>query len=98
MFGARALLAGAMLVVGGDDSLHQLVARPGEYPDAHLLLAQLLLKDGEEQGLQHLVKATQQSAELADTAASIGYEYLVNRGRKSEAIRFAQRIQALFDE
>jgi hypothetical protein len=62
------------------------------------LLAQLLLRDGEEQGLQHLVKAAQQRAELVDTAAAIGYEYLINRGRKGEAMRFAQRIQTLLDE
>jgi hypothetical protein len=80
------------------DSLRQLVARQGAFPDAHMLLAQLLLKYGEEQGLQHLMKATQQRPELADTAASIGYDYLVSRSRKSEAIRFAQRIQALLDE
>lgn len=80
------------------DSLQQLVARQGEYPDAHMLLAQLLLKYGDEQGLQHLLKATQQRTDLGDTAASIGYEYLVNRGRKGEAVRFAQRIQALLDE
>jgi hypothetical protein len=80
------------------DSLRQLVARQGNYPDAHMLLAQLLLKYGEEQGLQHLVKATQQRADLAETAASIGYDYLVSRGRKTEAVRFAQRIQSLFDE
>jgi hypothetical protein len=80
------------------DSLRQLVARQGSFPDAQLLLAQLLLKDGEEQGLQHLVKAAQQRADLADTAASIGYDWLVSRSRKSEAIRFAQRIQALLDE
>jgi hypothetical protein len=79
-------------------SLRQLVARPGAFPDAHMLLAQLLLKYGEEQGLQHLVKAAQQRAELADTAASIGYDYLMSRSRKSEAIRFAQRIQTLLDE
>lgn len=79
------------------DSLRQLVARQGNYPDAHLLLAQLLLRNGEEQGLQHLVKATQQRIELAETAAAIGYEYLLNRGRKSEAIRFAQRVQTLLD-
>ena len=77
------------------DSLQQLVARPGAYPDAHLLLAKLLLKYGEEQGLKHLVLAAQQRAELVDEAAAIGYEYLVSRGRKGEAVRFAQRIQAL---
>ena len=79
------------------DSLQQLVARKGAFPDAHMLLAQMLLKYGEEQGLQHLAAAAQKRAELADTAASIGYNYLLNRGRKSEAIRFAQRIQTLFD-
>lgn len=80
------------------DCLQQLVARQGEYPDAHMLLAQLLLKFGEEQGLEHLVAAVQQRAELEETAASIGYEYLMNRSRRGEAVRFARRIQSLFDE
>jgi hypothetical protein len=77
------------------DSLRLLVARQGEYPDAHLLLAKLLLKYGEEQGLKHLLLASQQHAEYTDEAATIGYEYLVSRGRKGEATRFAQRVQAL---
>jgi hypothetical protein len=80
------------------DSLRQLVSRQGKYPDAHLLLARLLLKYGEEDGLQHLLKATQQRSHLADSAAEIGYDYLVSRGRKTEAMRFAQRVQALLDE
>jgi hypothetical protein len=79
-------------------SLRQLVAQQGAFPDAHMLLAQLLLKYGDEQGLQHLLKATEQRAELADAAAEIGYEYLVGRGRKSEAMRFAQRIAAVLEE
>lgn len=77
------------------DSLRQLVARQGAHPEAHLLLAKLLLKYGEEQGLKHLLLASQQHTELTDEAATIGYEYLVSRGRKGEAVRFAQRIQAL---
>src|SRR5918994_3603504 len=77
------------------DSLRQLIAREGAHPDAHMLLARLLLKYGEEQGLKHLLLASQQQAELTDEAATIGYEYLVNRGRKGEATRFAQRVQAL---
>jgi tetratricopeptide (TPR) repeat protein len=79
------------------DSLRQLVSRQGKYPDAHLLLARLLLKYGEEEGLQHLLQATQQRSHLADSAAEIGYDYLVSRGRKTEAMRFAQRVQALLD-
>jgi hypothetical protein len=77
------------------DSLRQLLARQGTHPDAHMLLAKLLLKYGEEQGLKHLLLASQQQAELTDEAATIGYDYLVSRGRKGEAVRFAQRIQAL---
>ena len=80
------------------DTLQQLVARQKAHPDAHMLLAQLLLKYGEEQGLEHLAAAAQQRASLADSAREIGYDYLVNRGRKREAVRFAQRIEALFDE
>ena len=80
------------------DCLQALVARKGAFPDAHMLLAQLLLKFGEEQGLEHLVAAVQQRAELEEKATAIGYDYLLNRGRKGEAVRFAQRIQALFEE
>ncbi|HEY7638178.1 MAG TPA: M48 family metallopeptidase [Steroidobacteraceae bacterium] len=80
------------------DSLRQLVARQGAFPDAHMLLAQLLLKYGEEDGLQHLAKAAEERPDLADNAATIGYEYLLYRGRKGEAVRFAQRIQAFLDE
>jgi len=63
-----------------------------------MLLAQLLLKFGEEQGLEHLATAVQQRAELEETATSVGYQYLMSRGRKAEAMRFTQRIQSLFDE
>jgi len=80
------------------DCLQQLVARKGSFPDAHMLLAQLLLKFGEEQGLEHLATAVQQRAELEETATSVGYQYLMSRGRKAEAMRFTQRIQSLFDE
>ena len=80
------------------DTLQQLVAGKRVHPDAHMLLGELLLKFGEEQGLEHLVAAAQQRAEVADTATSIGYDYLASRGRKREAQRFAQRIGALFDE
>jgi len=62
------------------------------------LLARLLLKFGDEQGLEHLVAAVQDRAELEETAAAIGYEYLMNRSRKGEAMRFVQRVQTLFDE
>ncbi len=77
------------------ETLQQLVARQRVHPEARMLLAQLLLKSGEEQGLEHLLAAAQQRAELVDVAAVMGYDYLANRGRKREAERFAQRIQAL---
>jgi hypothetical protein len=80
------------------DCLQQLVARQGKFPDAHMQLARLLLKFGDEQGLEHLVAAVQDRAELEETAAAIGYEYLMNRSRKGEAMRFVQRVQTLFDE
>jgi hypothetical protein len=91
--------AGLLLSVQREEdaiaSLRQLIARQSAHPDAHMLLAKLLLKYGEEQGLKHLLLASQQQAELTDEAATIGYEYLVSRGRKGEAVRFAQRVQAL---
>jgi hypothetical protein len=89
------LLLSVQRVEDAIDSLRQLIARQSAHPDAHMLLAKLLLKYGEEQGLKHLLLASQQRAELTDEAATIGYEYLVSRGRKGEATRFAQRIQAV---
>ncbi|HKU14151.1 MAG TPA: M48 family metalloprotease [Steroidobacteraceae bacterium] len=80
------------------ETLQQLTARDGRHPDAHMLLGQLFLKYGDERGLPHLATAAQQQAELVDPAAAIGYDYLVSRGRKSEAVRFVQRVQALTDD
>jgi Zn-dependent protease with chaperone function len=82
----------------GIETLQLLVARPGTYPDAHLLLGRLLLAHSDEHGLPHLITAAEQNFELASTAGSIGYTYLVNRGRKGEAMRFWQRISALIGD
>ena len=82
----------------GIETLQLLVARSGTYPEAHLLLGRLLLAQSDEHGLPHLIKAAEQNAELASTAGSIGYTYLVNRGRKGEAMRFWQRISPLLGD
>ena len=91
--------AGLLLTVNRDaeaiDTLQLLVAREGAYPDAHLLLGRLLLARSDERGLPHLVTAAEQHVELASTADSIGYTYLVDRGRKGEAMRLRQRISQL---
>jgi hypothetical protein len=79
----------------GIETLQLLVARPGTYPQAHLLLGQLLLAQSDERGLPHLITAAEHDVELASTAGSFGYTYLVNRGRKGEAMRFWQRISPL---
>lgn len=76
----------------GVGALQALVARDGKFPKAHLMLGQLLLEQGEERGLEHLVCVAKQDAELARTAGAVGYTYLVNRGRKGEAQRFWERI------
>jgi hypothetical protein len=76
----------------GLDALQTLVARDGSYPQAHLLLGQLLLQRHDETGLEHLIAAATQDQGLMTTAGTIGYTYLVDRGRKGEAIRFWQRI------
>jgi Peptidase family M48 len=91
--------AGLLLTVNRDaeaiDTLQLLVAREGAYPDAHLLLGRLLLARSDERGLPHLVAAAEQHVELASTADSIGYTYLLDRGRKGEAMRLRQRISQL---
>lgn len=93
---------GLLLTVNRDaaaiDTLQVLVAREGAYPDAHLLLGRLLLAHGDERGLPHLLMAAEQHGDLASTASSIGYTYLVDRGRKGEALRFQQRISQPTDD
>jgi hypothetical protein len=42
--------------------------------------------------------AGEQKPELAQSAGSIGYSYLVERGRKGEAMRFWQRISPLIGD
>jgi hypothetical protein len=78
----------------GIETLRALVGRDRAYPKAHLLLGQILLGRRDEQGLQHLLTAVAQDEALAAEAGSIGYSYLVQRGRKGEALRFWERINA----
>jgi hypothetical protein len=94
--------ANLLLTVNRDaeaiDTLQVLVARPDKYPDAYLLLGRLLLAQGEESGLAQLLTAIELNVELASSAGSLGYAYLVDRGRKSEAMRFHQRVRQLSGE
>ena len=78
----------------GVQTLELLVSRGGAFPKAHMQLGQLLLEQQDERGLDHLAAAAQQDAELTRTAGVVGYSYLVNRGRKREAMRFWERISA----
>jgi Zn-dependent protease with chaperone function len=78
----------------GVQTLEMLVSRGGAFPKAHMQLGQLLLEHQDERGLEHLASAAQQDPELTRTAGVVGYSYLVNRGRKREALRFWERISA----
>jgi hypothetical protein len=80
------------------ETLEHIVGREAPHADAHLLLARLLLARNDERGLPHLLLAGEQKPELAHTAGSIGYSYLMERGRKGEAMRFWQRISPLISE
>jgi hypothetical protein len=74
--------------------LQELVARGDALPKAHLQLGRLLLEYGDEHGLQNLTLAGQQDPELLEAAGQAGYGYLMDRGRRGEAQRFWQRLQA----
>jgi hypothetical protein len=54
----------------------------------------LLLQAGDEQGLQNLQAAAKHDTNIVEEAAGAGYNYLVDRGRKSEARRFWTRVCA----
>lgn len=76
------------------ETLQLLLARDTGYPQAHLLLGRMLLARGDERGLEHLLTAAEQDLELGSTCAALGRSYLSTRGRKGEATRFEQRINA----
>jgi hypothetical protein len=76
------------------DTLQALIAREPGMAKAQFLLGRLLLEAADERGLKHLALATQHDAELLDAAGELGYGYLVQRGRRAEAQRFWERIQA----
>ncbi len=76
------------------ETLQLLVGRGEKSGKAHLLLGRLLLSHGNEHGLQNLTHAAQQDPALAEEAGEIGYGYLMDRGRKGEAQRFWDRLQA----
>jgi hypothetical protein len=78
----------------GVETLQALVALGASFPKAHMQLGQLLLDAQDERGLEHLLAAAQQDPELTRTAGVLGYSYLVNRGRKREAMRFWERVSA----
>jgi Zn-dependent protease with chaperone function len=80
--------------VDGVETLQVLVSRSGSHPQAHMQLGQLLLDNQDERGLEHLAAAAQQDPALVRTAGVVGYSYLVNRGRKREAMRFWERVSA----
>ncbi len=76
------------------EELQALVAREPAMAKAQLLLGKLLLQAGDEQGLQNLRDAAKHDANILEDAAGTGYNYLVERGRKSEAQRFWSRVCA----
>lgn len=76
------------------EELQLLVAREPAMAKAQLLLGKLLLQAGDEQGLQNLQTAAKHDTNIIEEAAGAGYNYLVDRGRKSEAQRFWTRVCA----
>ena len=76
------------------EELHILVAREPSMAKAQLLLGKMLLQAGNEQGLQNLHAAAKHDNNIIEEAAGTGYNYLIDRGRKSEAQRFWTRVCA----
>jgi hypothetical protein len=76
------------------EELRGLVARDPSVARAQFLLGRLLLEEGDEKGLSNLTAAAKEDAELIEPAGHLGYGYLIERGRRGEAQRFWERIQA----
>jgi Zn-dependent protease with chaperone function len=87
-----------LLDIGEEDDavvvLQQLIGRDPSVAKAQFLLGRLLLGVGDESGLNNLVQAAKHDVELIAPGGQLGYGYLMNRGRKGEAQRFWERIQA----
>ena len=87
-----------LLDIGAEDDavaeLRELVTRDPSVARAQLLLGRLLLDRGDETALNNLVLAAKHDAELIESAGHLGYGYLMARGRKGEAQRFWERVQA----
>lgn len=76
------------------EELRGLVARDPSVARAQFLLGRLLLEEGDEKGLSNLTAAAKEDVELIEPAGHLGYGYLIERGRRGEAQRFWERIQA----
>jgi tetratricopeptide (TPR) repeat protein len=76
------------------EELRALVVLEPHLAKAHFLLGRLLLESGDESGLQNLTIAAQQSEEFLEPAGHLGYGYLMERGRKGEAVRFWDKCRA----
>jgi Zn-dependent protease with chaperone function len=76
------------------DALTVLVTRESKMAQAQFLLGRLLLERADERGLQHLTLAAHHDPELLDAVGELGYGYLIQRGRRAEAQRFWDRVQA----
>ena len=76
------------------ETLRELATRGDAPAKAHLELGKLLLAYGDEQGLKNLSRAGQQDPELLEVAGQIGYDYLMDRGRRGEAQRFWEKLSA----
>jgi hypothetical protein len=87
-----------LLDIGAEDDaiaeLRELVTRDPAVARAQLLLGRLLLERGDETALTNLVLAAKHDTELLESAGHLGYDYLMARGRKGEAKRFWERVQA----
>ncbi len=76
------------------DALTVLVSREPKMAQAQFLLGRMLLERADERGLKHLALAAHHDTELLDAVGELGYGYLVQRGRRAEAQRFWDRVQA----
>ncbi|HEY5809423.1 MAG TPA: M48 family metalloprotease [Povalibacter sp.] len=76
------------------ETLQVLVMRDEKSARAQFLLGRLLLESGDEHGLKHLTLAAHHDTDLLEAAGELGYDYLMQRGRRGEAQRFLDRVRA----
>lgn len=76
--------------------LYKIIERKPDYVDAHYLLGQFLLKEGNIEGVKHLEKALSLNINLTDESLKLLYQFFWQRGEVKKANRYRDRLDNFY--